>query len=221
VNSLSVGLPRLADRFSLIGVTTNDVTTFESADVAVAERPTVTLTIAGAEYEVQCPKLRVWMGVIDRQEDYNAGQAFKPHIQELYQKLAGEVSDEERVTLLDQFRTMQPVFAQAPTMLQLSASLLEFLCSCMVSTVDADRLRAGYLNDNGPVDIPHLRRALDEMDSAFEDWLEAQAEFVGVKKPELPPRPEPANRADRRAQSRRSPSGKQPVKVAKRPVRTG
>lgn len=192
---------------------TKSVSAFDSAAVTVPDRPTATLTIADREYEVRCPKLRVWMSVIERQEDYEAGTALKPHVQELYLKLAQHPSDEERDKLIDQYRTLQPVYSAAPTVLQLATYLLDFLCSCMIDRADAQTLSEAYNTDDGDVDIPHLRRALDEMDSAFADWLDAQADFVGVQRPELP-EPVP-NRAAKRAAGRTS-TAKKTAAVAKR-----
>jgi hypothetical protein len=198
---------------------TKDVSVFDSAAVTVPDRPTATFTIGGREYKMRCPKLRVWMAVIERQEDYDAGQALKPHIQELYTQLAKRPIGEERDKLIEQYKTIQPVYSQAPTALQLATFLLDFLANCMIEADDRQALSEAYHTDDGPVDIPDLRRALDEMDEVFADWLDAQSDFVGVQRPELPERPEPvANRADRRASGRTS-AAKKPA-GSKRTVAT-
>lgn len=171
---------------------------------------------------MRCPKLRVWMAVIERQEDYDAGQALKPHVQEMYLKLAQQPSDEERDKLIDQYKTIQPVFAQAPTVLQLAAFLLDFLASCMVDPQQGQVLSEAYNTNDGAVDIPHLRRALDDMDENFADWLDEQADFVGVRRPELPERPEPvANRTEKRAAARRPAAAKKTSSARRTPVKTG
>lgn len=183
-------------------MTAKDVTTFDSAAVPVPERPVGLVDIAGRQFEMRCPKLRVWMAMIERQEDYDAGQALKPHIQEIYRKLAQSPGDEERNKLIEQYSVIQPTFSQAPTALQLADLLLDFLCSCMVNRSEADVLRQSYSSDDGGCDIPHLRLALDEMDEVFSSWLDDQADLVGVKRPEPVERPEPINRAARRQNSR-------------------
>lgn len=195
---------RSAYRLSLTGVTTEAATTFDSAAVTVPDRPTGTITIAGRDYSMRCPKLRVWMAIIERQEDYEAAQAIKPHIQTIYRKLSSNVAEEERNKLIEQYGVLQPTFSQAPTALQLAELLLEFMCSCMIERTDAEDLRAAYISDDGPCDIPHLRMALDDMDETFSSWLDDQADFVGVQRPELPERPEPANREQRRGAAKKN-----------------
>jgi hypothetical protein len=175
---------------------TENATTFDSAAVTVAERPVGVITIAGDKYEVRCPKLRVWIAMIERQEDYDAGQALKPHIQEIYRKLAASPGDEERAKLIEQYSIIQPTYGQAPTALQLADLLLDFLCACMINRDAADALRRSYTSDEGGCDIPHLRVALDDMDSA---WLDDQSDLVGVKRPEPPA---PVNREARRQTAR-------------------
>lgn len=183
-------------------MTTKDLTTFDSAAVPVPDRPVGIVSIAGTDYELRCPKLRVWMAIIERQEDYDSGQALKPHIHEIYRKLAQSPGDEERNKLIEQYGVLQPTFAQAPTALQLADMLLDFLCSCMTDRAKSDHLRRAYVSDDGPCDIPHLRMALDEMDEIFSKWLDEQADTVGVIRPELPERPQPVNREARRQTAR-------------------
>lgn len=183
-------------------MTSKDATTFDSGSVAVTERPVGVVTIAGRDYEVRCPKLRVWISMIERQEDYEAAQALKPHIQEIYRKLAASPGEEERNKLIEQYAVIQPTYSQAPTALQLADQLLDFLCSCMTDRSGADALRQSYTSDEGRCDIPHLRLALDDMDVVFSAWLDDQSDFVGVKRPEPPERPQPANREQRRQAAR-------------------
>lgn len=199
---------------------TKDVSAFDSSDTTTSDRPTATFDIAGRTYEMRCPKMRVWMAVMERQEDYESGQVLKPHVQDIYLRLATDPSVEERDKLLAQLGTVQSVFSQAPTVLQLASFFLDFLASCMVDPKDAQALAEAYNSNDGAVDIPHLRLALDDMDSKFADWLDEQADLVGVRRPELPERPEPArNRADRRAGTRtttKPAAGRKPTRAAKR-----
>lgn len=201
VNITPHPIPQTAYRLSLIGVTIKDVTTYDSADVTVPDRPVGPVNIAGMDFEMRCPKLRVWMAIIERQEDYDAAQALKPHILDFYRKLAQDPSDEERTKLIEQYSVLHPTYSQAPTALQLADLLLEFLCSCMTNREDAEKLRRAYTDDDGPCDIPHLRIALDDMDEIFSAWLDDQADTVGVKRPALE-KPEPANRQARRETAR-------------------
>lgn len=183
-------------------MTVKDATRFDSAAVTVTERPVGVVNIAGRDYEVRCPKLRVWIAMIERQEDYDAGQALKPHIQEIYRKLAQGPGDEERNKLIEQYAVIQPTYSQAPTALQLADLLLDFLCSCMTDRASADALRQSYASDEGGCDIPHLRLAIDDMDEVFAGWLDDQSDLVGVNRPEPPERPQPANREARRQTAR-------------------
>lgn len=198
---------RSVERLSLIGVTANDATTFDSASVTVPDRPVGIVTIAGKDYQLRCPKLRVWMAMIERQEDYEAGQALKPHIQEIYRKLNQSPGEDERVKLIEQYSVLQPSFARSPTALQLAELLLDFLCSCMLDKSDADTLRKSYNSEDGGCDIPHLRVALDDMDDVFSAWLDDQSNLVGVNRPELVERPQPVNREERRKAARKTGSG--------------
>lgn len=184
---------------SLIGVTT-DATTFDSAAVTVADRPVGVVSIAGRAYEMRCPKLRVWMTMIERMEDYESAQALKPHIQEIYRKLTQSPGDEERNKLIEHYAVLQPTFAQAPTALQLADHMLDFLANCMTNRAEAEALRRSYSDDTGGCDIPHLRLALDEMDEIFAAWLDEQSDVVGVK------RPEPAERAEPNRTARSQPA---------------
>lgn len=190
---------------------TENATTFDSAAVTVAERPVGVVTIAGEDYKVRCPKLRVWIAMIERQEDYDAGQAIKPHIQEIYRKLAQSPGDEERSKLIEQYSILQPTYGQAPTALQLADLLLDFLCACITNRDAADALRRSYASDEGGCDIPHLRVALDDMDDVFSAWLDDQSDLVGVKRPEPP---QPVNREARRKTAR---AQKAATKVGPRP----
>lgn len=184
-------------------MTVNDATTFDSTAVTVAERPVGVVNIAGTDYEMRCPKLRVWIAMIERQEDYDGGQALKPHIQEIYRKLNQSPGEEERNKLIEQYSIIQPTFSRAPTALQLADLLLDFLCACMVNKTGAETLRQSYNNDDGGCDIPHLRLALDDMDNVFSQWLDDQSNLVGVTRPEPVERPQPANREERRAAARK------------------
>jgi hypothetical protein len=196
-------------------VTAKDApTAFDSSSVIVAERPVGVITIAGREYKIRCPKLRVWIAMIERQEDYDAGQALKPHIQEIYRKLSASPGEEERGKLIEQYSVIQPTFGRAPTALQLAELLLDFLCSCMTDKSSADELRTSYNDDGGECDIPHLRLALDEMDEVFSTWIDEQSDLVGVARPEPVERPEPVNREARRATARKKPATKAGTKRA-------
>lgn len=163
----------------------------------VAERPIGVVSIAGRDYQMRCPKLRVWMAMIERMEDYESAQSVKPHIQEIYRKLTQSPSDEERNKLIEQYSVLQPAYSQAPTALRLADMMLDFLCNCMIERPEADKLRRSYSDDDGGCDIPHLRLALDEMDEIFTTWLDEQSDVVGVKRPEPAERPEPASRTTR------------------------
>ena len=198
---------------------TSDVSSFASGDVSVSKRPSASFPIGDAEYELRCPKLRVWMAVIERQEDYEAGQSLKPHVQELVRRLSDTDArdDEERTRLLEQYKTVQPVFAQAPTALQLADYLLDFLASCATSPDQRQRMFEQYHSNEGSIDIPHLRTAVNAMDTAFTAWLDEQADIVGVRRPELP-EPQPVNRAARRNAGANPSAGKKPARVGK-PVR--
>lgn len=185
-------------------MTVNDATTFDSAAVTVAERPVGVVNIAGTDYQMRCPKLRVWIAMIERQEDYDGGQALKPHIQEIYRKLNQSPGEEERTKLIEQYSILQPTYARAPTALQLAELLLDFLCACMLDRSSAEALRQSYNNDDGGCDIPHLRVALDDMDAVFSQWLDDQSNLVGVTRPEPVERPVPVNREARRATTRKT-----------------
>jgi hypothetical protein len=176
---------------------TTDATTFDSAAVTIAERPTGVVNIAGRDYEVRCPKLRVWMRMIERMEDYEGAQSLKPHIQELYRKLTQNPSDDERNKLIEQYSVLQPTYGQAPSALRLADEMLEFLCSCITDRSKADELRKSYADEEGGCDIPHLRLALEDMDEVFTAWLDEQSDVVGVKRPEPVERPEPVKRTGR------------------------
>jgi hypothetical protein len=199
---------------------TANTTTFDSAAVTATERPVGIITVAGQDYEVRCPKLRVWMAMIERQEDYDTGQALKPHILDIYRKLAQSPGDEERAKLIEQYSILQPNFSQAPTALQLAELLLDFLCACMTNKEAAEALRRSYASDEGGCDIPHLRVALDDMDEVFSAWLDDQSDLVGVNRPEPPV---PVNRESRRQTARAqkaetTTSGRSAGKKAKRPT---
>lgn len=196
-------------------MTNTATTTYDSAAVTVPERPVGTVVVAGTPYEMRCPKLRVWIAIIERQEDYDAGQALKPHILEIYRKLAQSPGQEERDKLIEQYAILQPTYTQAPTALQLAELLLDFLCSCMVDRSAADALRLSYNSDDG-CDIPHLRLALDDMDEVFSQWLDDQSDFVGVNRPEPPAKPEPAARTARRQTARAKKDGAKRAVVAAR-----
>lgn len=188
---------------------TQNSTAFVSSDFEVPDRPTGELVIAGVTYEVRCPKLRLWMEMVQRQEDYQAGIAFKPQIQRIVSELnainvraeerRGRLTPDEEAEsrkLVEQYTALQPVLTSAPNALQYAEILLDFISKCLLDQAQAAVIRSSYFNDHNGIDIPHLRHALDDMESQFADWFDSEADSIGVQRPELPePTPIPAQRS--------------------------
>ncbi len=168
----------------------------------MSDRPIETFGIAGVDYQIRCPKLRVWLEIVLQQENYDAGQALKPQVLDLIDKLSRDLPSAERNELVSQFAALQPVYSAAPNPLQFAQSILEFLCSCLIEDGAGDKLRAAYWSNDGVMDLPHLRQALRDMDEIFADWLDEQSDLTGVVRRTVPETPEPANRTARRATPR-------------------
>lgn len=201
---------------SLNGVTS--ATTMDSSTVVVPERPTGDLPIAGTSYAVRCPKLKLWMTVLEHQKQSRARQALEPQIERVYERFielnqAGVGEGEEVDKLLNQLSVLQNACGQSPNTLQLADIFLDFLGTCIIDKKQSERLSALYHSNDGDVDMPHLVIAVDHLNVLFQGWLYDQADFVGMEPPEIPERPAP-NRAARRAKQPADPATSTPRKRA-------